>query len=574
MMMYFAPRWSRCLRIRDIGLAALLVVAFTPHTNGQTLPINYQVQLQVRADTGGTAFNLPNGSTFNSVTPTLNDLGKVAVKVNTVGLTTSPGLWFGGQGTGGLVYNANDNAALLGDPYINVHNQVSFPRFASTNAADDGLYVYDNSTGMTPRVTNGPLGATSYTNPQINDNAIIGMRAKFSSPQALLSYNIAANMFTNYVTETAGDPNSRYSFLFAPAFNNNNRIAAEANINGQASTLKELRVWNPDGSSTLVASGDSSTGPMFFAFDNSISMNNHDQVAFITRTSTSSTTRRIVVGDGTTTTLFPTVSAGAGFTSIDSFPPSINDHGLVAFRGNDNQATPRDSVFVTDGTTVQRIVGVNDSLMTDTGSRVVSFLMGAVKIDNSGSVACGVQFSGGGNAIYVAYAPLTPLRAVSRKAHGAAGTFDIDLPLTGPVGIESRSGSGSNNHQLVITFPIPVTVGSAMVTTGQGAVNSVATSGAEVTVDLTGISNGQVVVVTLFSVNDGSRIRDIAISAGFLVADANHSGAVNSTDVGQVKVQAGQVVSASNFRSDVNASGAINSTDVGLAKLSTGTGLP
>ena len=56
------------------------------------LPINYQIQLQVRANTGGTAFNLPNGSTFNSVTPSLNNSGKVAVKVNTVGLTTSPGM--------------------------------------------------------------------------------------------------------------------------------------------------------------------------------------------------------------------------------------------------------------------------------------------------------------------------------------------------------------------------------------------------------------------------------------------------------------------------------------------------
>ena len=568
--------WRRILPASGFGVAALVASGLAPNSRGQTLPINYQVQLQVRADTGGTAFNLPNGSTFNSVSPSLNDLGKVAVKVNTVGLTTSPGIWFGGQGAGALAYNANDNDALLSDPYINVHNQVSFPRFASTNAADDGLYVYDNSTGMTTRVTNGPLGATSYTNPQINDNAIIGMRAKFSTPQALLSYNIGTGMFTNYVTETGGDPNSRYSFLFAPAFNNNNRIAAEANINGQASTLKELRIWNPDGTSTLVASGDSSTGPMFFAFDNSISMNNHDQVAFITRTSTSSTTRRIVVGDGTTTSLFPTVSAGAGFTGIDSFAPSINDHGLVAFRGNDNQGTPRDSVFVTDGTTLQRIAGVNDMLMTDTGARVVSFLMGGVKISNNGSVAFGVQFSGGGNAIYVAYAPLAPLSAISRKTHGAAGTFDIAMPLSGAPGIESRFGSGSNsgNHQLVITFPVPVTVASAMVTMGQGAVDSVVASGAEVTVNLTGVSNAQAIVVTLFSVNDGSRTGDIPIQAAFLAADANHSGAVNSTDVGQVKTQVGQPVSASNFRSDVNASGAINSTDVGLAKVSTGTGLP
>ena len=369
---------------------------------GIFLSIVYQIQLQVRADPGGTAFNLPNGSTFNSVTANLNNAGNVAVKVNTIGLTTSPGLWFGGHGSGAAVYNANDNDALLSDPFVNQSNQVSFPRFVSTSAADDGLYLYDNASGQTT-ASRADRWATSYTNPKINDNGLIGMRVKFNTPQALGTYNVATNVFINYVTETSGDPNSPYSFLYAPAFNNNNRIAAQANINLQPATFKELRVWNADGTSTLVASGDSNTGPVFFAMDNSISMNNLNQVAFTTRTTTAASTRRIVVSDGTTTALFPTVSDGAGFTSIDFFAPSINDTGLVAFRGNDNQATPRDSVFVTDGVTFQRIAGVNDTLMTDAGPRVVAFLMGGVSINNLGDVAFGVQFTGGANAIYVAY---------------------------------------------------------------------------------------------------------------------------------------------------------------------------
>ncbi len=157
------------------------------------------------------------------------------------------------------------------------------------------------------------------------------MRVKFNTPQALGTYNVATTAFINYVTETSGDPNSRYSFLYAPAFNNNNRLAAQANINTEAATYKEVRVWNADGTSILVAAGDSNIGPVFFAMDNSISMNNLDQVAFTTRTSTAASTRRIVVADGTTTTMFPTVSDGAGFTSIDFFAPSINDVGTGGF---------------------------------------------------------------------------------------------------------------------------------------------------------------------------------------------------------------------------------------------------
>src|SRR2546428_7715051 len=40
--------------------------------------------------------------------------------------------------------------------------------------------------------------------------------------------------------------------------------------------------------------------------------------------------------------------------------------------------------------------------------------------------------------------PLTLVSAVSRKTHGAAGTFDIDLPLTGEPGVECRSAGAGN----------------------------------------------------------------------------------------------------------------------------------
>src|SRR5207253_3520651 len=53
---------------------------------------------------------------------------------------------------------------------------------------------------------------------------------------------------------------------------------------------------------------------------------------------------------------------------------------------------------------------------------------------------------------------LQPLGAVSRKTHGMAGTFDINLPVTGTPGIECRSGSVPGSHQVVITFATPVTV--------------------------------------------------------------------------------------------------------------------
>src|SRR6202035_3991876 len=111
--------------------------------------------------------------------------------------------------------------------------------------------------------------------------------------------------------------------------------------------------------------------------------------------------------------------------------------------------------------------------------------------------------------------------AFSRKTHGAAGTFDIPLPLTGNVGIECRSGGAINDYQMIINFATTVTVGSASVTSGNGSVSSFSVSGSQVTVNLTGVTNVQRITVTLMNVNDGTHMGDVPVSMGVLVGDVN-----------------------------------------------------
>ena len=86
--------------------------------------------------------------------------------------------------------------------------------------------------------------------------------------------------------------------------------------------------------------------------------------------------------------------------------------------------------------------------------------------------------------------PLQLTTAVSRKPHGGAGTFDIDLPLTGTPGVECRSSGGS--HTLVFTFNNNVVSGSASVITGAGSVSGSPTfAGNTMTVNLTGVADVQ-----------------------------------------------------------------------------------
>jgi hypothetical protein len=132
-------------------------------------------------------------------------------------------------------------------------------------------------------------------------------------------------------------------------------------------------------------------------------------------------------------------------------------------------------VFVSDGTTVQRIAGVGDVLMTDIGPREVGFLMGGVDINSSGAVSFGVQFSsgsGGGNAVFVATCAWCR-SAQFRGRAWPAGPFDIALPLTGTPGVECRQARRDLRFtSVVVTFAAPVTLSSAMVTSGSGAVES------------------------------------------------------------------------------------------------------
>ena len=181
--------------------------------------------------------------------------------------------------------------------------------------------------------------------------------------------------------------------------------------------------------------------------------------------------------------------------------------------------------------------------------------------------------AGGQPAFWTNSLPVQATKAVSRKTHGNAGDFDIDLPLSGSPGIECRGGG--TGHKIVFTFPTPVTYTGATVTSGNttGA-NAVASGPNEVTVNLSGVANAQAITVTLLGVSDGTNANDIAVRMAVLAGDTTGNGIVNGSDIAQVKAQSGQAVTAANFRQDVNLSGDINASDIGFVKAQSGSALP
>jgi hypothetical protein len=163
--------------------------------------------------------------------------------------------------------------------------------------------------------------------------------------------------------------------------------------------------------------------------------------------------------------------------------------------------------------------------------------------------------------------------AVSRKNHGSAGAFDINLPLTGAPGVESRNSAG--NHTLAFTFCGNIVGGSASATNASIS-GAPIISGNTMTVNLTGVPNAQKVTVTLSGVNDGSGaiMPDTAVTMGVLAGDSNGDSSVNAGDALQTRNRSGQAVDATNCRTDFNLDGVINAGDALLARAQSGSTIP
>jgi hypothetical protein len=210
-----------------------------------------------------------------------------------------------------------------------------------------------------------------------------------------------------------------------------------------------------------------------------------------------------------------------------------------------------------------------------TGSSVGRFVATDIRngqtrvFSSAGHAAIGLSYTVDGAPVLAS--------AVSRKTHGAAGPFDIALPLSGDLGIECRTGGVNGTETLVLTFNATVVSGHASVTSGIGAVQGNPTfSGNQMTIALTSVANAQRITVTVTDVagTTGPPLPGAGVTFGVLEGDVNGSQVVNAADVAQTKTHLGQATDATNFRYDVNTNGTISATDVALVKARSGTGLP
>ncbi len=411
-------------------LVAIIATALTPSMVIAELPA-YSSPL-IYARSGVTAFNLPNGSSFNSATAMPNDLRQVALDVNFVATTGNPGLFFGeynqAMPNGGIVAHASD--IITGDPYVNNLGQAIF-----TVGLDDDPFVYDASTHATAAI-NYPLGISGSDRLVLTDNQRIGGRLDvgFSGDVYGVFGLQSAGLPTLdlYAADAGVDASSPYSFLYSPDTSLTGGPGGAPRIAAKVSTtsgfdFEQIRLFDSGGQTALIAvETESDPSSIFSEFiTNSVSVSDNGQFVVFQANDLNGvsgiyryddafgTTQRIgYVGDGIVTT-------------IDIFAPDVNDNGLVVFRGEDSAG--HSSVFVGDGLATIRAFGEGDQIITDIGLRRIgrrdgqSNQGGALRVNNRGDVSFSFQYFDETNSQSVADGGLVLLLTA-----GLAGDFDAN----------------------------------------------------------------------------------------------------------------------------------------------------
>lgn len=157
--------------------------------------------------------------------------------------------------------------------------------------------------------------------------------------------------------------------------------------------------------------------------------------------------------------------------------------------------------------------------------------------------------------------------------------FAVDLPLTGPSGVEDRSDGSNGTYTVVMTFDKDIASLEGLSSTC-GFIQSVSVDSSDphkVNINLAEVTrscNESTITVTVvvFAVGGGYLLASAQM--GLLLGDVNGDRAVDFLDGEEVQSEQGQRTDSTNFRSDVNIDGHVGRADLKLIRRAQGTSLP
>lgn len=340
--MIYAPRM----------LIVLVVLALSGHSVGGSLE---DAELLMRSGPSS-AYNIPIGSSWNSSTPTLNDEGEVALHIQAVAPSFRAGIWSGSTASGGIVALAADDDSLYSDADINATGDIAWRRAESSQ---NGVMLYDATSGDFEFYTNAPLGSSSWGSVQINDSGVVAYRAGFGGGNAWVSFSDGSADI--HLADSGADGNSPYDWLFTPSLNGQGLIAGK--VAYQSLSTNQVVISDASGDATVVLEDDNLDDESPFSdFNNGIDFNDEGQVAVVASLAEGGTA--VVVADESGWTEYARQDTGQ-LGEIEYFSPQINNAGVVVFRAFDSSGTR--GIWMADGESLTLLASHGDIVSTDAG---------------------------------------------------------------------------------------------------------------------------------------------------------------------------------------------------------------
>lgn len=183
--------------------------------------------------------------------------------------------------------------------------------------------------------------------------------------------------------------------------------------------------------------------------------------------------------------------------------------------------------------------------------------------DGGSGPASGYEFGETEDYYFDPAMPPSVAAAVSRKAHGTAGTFDVDI-CAGSV--ECRV-AGPTLVQVTFDRPIVLVTGTpADVVVSSGTVTGVLQTGPNtIDVSLSNVANATAMTMTFPGVADGANPTCTSLGSlclRVLLGDVTSDGTVNIFDLLAVRNNLTKPVNTTTFRNDLDANGVINIFDL------------
>lgn len=412
------------------GSFAALLSSVAAHA---ATPTYTGIELEARSNllVNDAGWNLPPGTSFNSISAVINDAGQVAFTAGVVPINgdqshTGAGVWFGSHATGQIVAlhelptggDPEDPPTMIIADRPGLNNLGQIVYYTSVDGGPYTLRKYDPASGQTTPVSLLPLTPSSIANPGIAEDGTIGFKGRMG-----LGYGIAAvgnGPATLYAVDSNVDEATGYAYLYSPATSSTGKIATKLSTSDYSHNV--IRLFNGPNDSRLIAADKATDAASpFAAFDNGLNVNAHGAVAVIVKLADGNlrAVYRFTPGDGgVEATEIARVDAAGTIRDLDLFAPAINDDGLVVFRASDANGQ---AVYAGDGTSLVRIAGKGDVVGTDLGSAQLgqhddsAIFSGAPAVNNHGDVAfvAGVYPEGDsqtewGTGVFVAYAQRAP----------------------------------------------------------------------------------------------------------------------------------------------------------------------